>query len=487
MELWSDGKETIVLDDSGLTFFSGDEVEEICTPSGDPATLGPRKGLRASKHRIFAVNPAARTALVGEPGEIPYFFDLSRKEPPRRLGFKWAAAEYLRDQLYFAVLPENEKLYFRFVELGPKGAIVDEIEPEFGPVITVEAGPLHWSSASPEPLGAPVEAIGPFTMQKNRWGFAVADLGAGLVLFAAPGEKKFSLVLRFPVTGDESLLACPLPDGICVSGSIRENHSVLAFFDRQGVKRHEITTFEKALVTGGGMPFVAADGQVAWPHSTNYGAVFTVDSGTGAILGECRIPGGSAFNDSALTISDDLVFLGSRTTISRLKKTGPFEWTGEPLDRKTIPKRIREQHTPVGGAPLLQLKPLSEPWKLPVGEKGVLAFELSNGGGETVGLEIELSGDVIEKNLVEAVQVRAGQAAGRFARVSDKAVSFKDASAAVPAATEKGTKRTKIEPSVVEPFELELTGKSGGAGFLMVRVRTGSGVTAAIGKALQIS
>jgi len=489
VEIWSDGRDTIVYDDSGLTFFSGDEVQDLCTITGDPVSLGPRKGLRSATHRIFAVNPELRRAIVGEPGEVPYIFDLTRKEFPKRMNFRWSAAEHLWGNEYLAVLPEDEKLYFRFVVLGDSGNIIDEVEPEVVDAVPAEAGPLRWEGGRPaETSGvAVVEAKGPFAIHKNRFGLAVADMGTGSVLVAAAGEKLFSTVLRFPANNESTLLACPTPDGVCVSVALRENHSAIAFFDRAGTKLHELNNFNRALITGGGMPFIAGENTIAWPHSTQHGTLVFIDMKSGEVLGECKIPGGSAFYDSVTIVDENQVMLGSRSCVTRLKKVSDVEWTGELLERKALPKRIREHHTPVSGAPVLQLKPAAENWKVPAGARTALAFEFTNGGGETSGIEVELSGDVIERGLLVPKMVRLGAAAGGFDSAGEKTRTFRDGALAIPAATEKGTKRTKIDSARITPFEIEVEGVSTGGGFLMVRVRAGNGFTAATGKAIQIA
>lgn len=488
MEIWSSGEETIVYDDAGLTFFRGDELQEILSVGGEPVTLGARKGLYSTTRKIFAVNPETRTALLGECGEIPSLVDLGQSAQPTKLGFRWAAALHLTGRRYLAVLPEDEKLHFRFVELDSRGNVVDESPLEVPDVRNVEIPPLTASRVEgtlPEASG--VEAKGPFFFNRSRHGITVSDAGTGIVLLIRLSPDRCVAAVRVPISsGEETVLASPLQDGFCVSVTIREGHSGLACFDESGAQRWALNTVQRALVSGGGAPFAASDTTIAWPHSTQAAALLVIDSASGSVVSEEKLPGSSAFYDSIFCVGDGEVYLGARSAVTRLRRASDGAWSAAVLDRKSIPKRIRDQHAPVSGVPMIQLKPLSESWVVPAGGTLALGFELSNAGGPGSGVELELSGDALEKGLIEGIRAKVGASETRFERPSEKLFRVKLPDFPVPPATETGTKRTKVQPALVKPLEIEVSAKSAGSGFLMVRVKTSGNVTSATGKALQV-
>ena len=493
MEVWSDGAETVVFDDSGITYLRGGETEGVFSIVGEPVALGAKKGFRSSHHRILAVDGAQRIMIAGECGEIPYAVHLDRKDSPERLSFKWYEAAHIRGDEYFAVLPEDERLLYSLVRLNSGAQISDEREVEMPECKRAELGQVTWQRLA-EKLGAagngdaPVSPKGPFAIQVNAYGTVVCDQGCGTVVLIPAGQEKATLGLRFPMSGDESLLACATPSGVAVASAIQERHSCLAVFDAWGVKVAEISKIERELIWGGGMPFCLDGTTVCWTYGSKDGILGEFALPKLELRSQSILPGGTVIYDRVHSVGGGKMLLASRSAITQAERSGAGSggpWAGAPVERHLAGRSAKRALSPVTGPAALQLRALSPEWRGAASGPFALEFEVVNSGGEGAGLIVELSGDAVANGSVKAKRVVAAGLSGTFVLRADGTMAAEVGEVAVKSASEKATKKAKIEPWVLKPLVIELDGCGAGAGgFLMVRVKTSGNAAAACGKAL---
>lgn len=505
MEIWAKSSKaglcsTVTYDDAGITFFSGPEVSSLCSLTGDPVALGPRKGLKSTKRRILALHPAATEGLVGEPGEVPTFFNFELRSPIARLAFSWLAAHALSSRDFLGVLPEDGAHLLRRVRLQSNGEITAEEEVALPLPAAVDIGPLTWSRFETEKrrgavkriAATPVHCIGPVVFQQNELGITVVDHGTGCIVVLDSAGTHCLAAFQCALTSHDTLFATLTEDGLVISASVNEDHSVLALLSLQGEKLFEQTTGERGeLITGLGAPIRIAAHRIGVPHATNGATWSEFDTAAKRFSGEWKIPGGSAFFDRVAAVGDGSFVLGSRATLSHIIPGDggvPGEgWHGMAIERKNLPKNVRDPQNAVSGPPHLQLKPKDDTWKVAAGATQTLSFTLTNAGGEASGLEIELSGDAIQQHRVRPTEGQIGTVVVPFEERKPGVFVLSLPGSTIRAASERGGKKTKIDPWHLDHLSCTLQGAEAGTGLMMLRVRTSAGGSAATGKTVTVT
>lgn len=501
MEIWANCSKTglssaIVYDDAGLTFFSGPEVDSVCSLTGDPVALGPRKGLKSSRRRILALHPSAREGLVGEPGEVPTFFNFELRSSIARLAFSWLAAHALSARDFLGVLPEDGVHLLRRVRLQSNGEVSSEEEIPLPAPTQIEVGPLNWNRLETEKrkgavkrlTQAPIHFVGPVIFQQNQYGVLALDHGTGIIVVLDPTGTHGVATFQVPLSTNDTVFGCLTADGLFLTVSLNENHSAVALFSLGGEKRFERTAGERGeLITGIGVPVLLAPHRVGFAHSTNGATWCEFDLEQRANVGEWKIPGGSAFFDRVAPVGDGSFLLGSRATLVHVSLATPEGWQGTALERKNLPRKVRDPQNAISGPPQLQLKPKEDSWRVPVGGTQTLSFTLSNSGGEASGIEVELSGDALQQRRLLPTEGRIGSVVAPFEERKPGVFVISLPGSTVRAAVERGGKKTKVDPWHLEHLSCTLQGTEAGGGLLMLRVRTSAGGSAATGKTVSVT
>ena len=504
---------TLVLDDLGLTQFVGCEVEAVFSSTGDSVSIGPRKGLKSSKRRILAVDETNSEALIGDPGEIPVLFSLERRAPITRMNFAWLGAHALGSREYLGVVPEDGSYDLRKIRLSSSANIVGEDIVEIPVPKWLELGVCTWERAAKSKKGqlynfpqSGVDFKGPVGFHANGYGIVVTDQSTGLVLLLSKDGEQVQTAIQLPATGEEGFYGCATAEGIFLVVALNENHSAFCELSSSGEIKYQQSSWPEShgsLISGLAQPVVLNSSTVLLPHSTQGGELAAYSLETKRIISSVKLPSGSAYLQNGVEFTPECLAFSGRAAVVIVQHSERSDsersdsessdsadlskWQLELLERKNLPRSVKEPTTLVTGPSQLQLKACQDSWATALDQPLSLSFLLTNSGGEGVGLEIELTGEALQSERLVPLRAQIGAAEVEFTLSKPGVFKATLPSCAVRPASERGTKKTRIEPWQLDRLSFELAAKKPGSGLLMVRVKTSQGGSAATGKSVAVS
>ncbi|MEI8256382.1 MAG: hypothetical protein WCJ30_11980 [Deltaproteobacteria bacterium] len=336
---------------------------------------------------------------------------------------------------------------------------------------------------------------GRVTLHANRHGIALASTYNGMVSVLDPETLVPRFAVRMPTLGEQfEIFVLPLDDGALVTLVANYRHAEFVLLDAKGTPRAQRHNFGKDLAWGPSTPGIAwddsavlvnqslSDDQVmalklpdlaARRHGKDPG--FAVDAGTS--------PDGNT-HVVALALAGHLRPHGWQLT--RWRRSGA-KWKSEALEmpdfrpvQKPVALADPGARRAEGSPSLAVIADVATPWRAVAGEETVLRIHVGNRGGVASGLYIEIAGDAVEQQHVEALQVTPGGdgppipfAAGRTSARAEMPAAMVPAGF-LPPAVSGGP---KPPPQPVVTFLVKVRARKSGQALMTVRVGPSKGTS----------
>lgn len=473
MSAWTNGDVHVVLGPRGLSIHREEHAELVLALAQLGGDLPPSKALVLA--RPLAVDPAAKVAFTvnHERSLVRTTLDSTRTA----LLYPWLIA--------VLVAVDHERVLAAYVT-GTKARALTSVVwgiPPADPKIKWER---EFESDKPKKVDWPNDLIWdkPIWSRKTRWttdpelleidvnphGFVLTDTDSAVVGLLRHNPSGFVCVLRTPKDADSTVAATATAQGVLVATAMPSlARAAICHFDEAGalLKRHELAATELG-------PITVIDDVI----------VCVVERREVLILGLADLQPRARLALVATLPPAQMVLRGSskrsfvlagagRSFVGR--QTGS-QWTLVELDVSTVPEPGNNHEASIGAAeiavpepgeataaapidlspriigqtPQLGLDPhqANEAWHYKFAEPFEIEIKsVSIGGPAETGLFVEVSGDAIERNLIEPVIVRASgviDTEASFAPGKKKRVAVLDAYR-LPAGVEP-VKDKKIKP-----------------------------------------
>jgi hypothetical protein len=446
MSAWTDGKVHVVVGPAGLSIHRDDGVELLLAL----AQLGGQLPVK-KKGKIARVRPLAVNAST----EVVYTVDAERKLVRTVLGAKRSTLKFPWD--ISALAPAYGQRVFAAYVTGTKARAVTSLVLGTPPADPKGKWEHEFEGDKPQKVEWPEQLLwekAPWS-RKTRWAtdpdllqvdvnahaYTVYDLASAVVgVLRRPGPKKppegFACVLRTPKEKNTTVAASASPRGVVVATCKPDGQAVICEFDDAGklLAHRELEAKKIAPLTlAGPRIFALVDDRklLVLGHDLSEQASLELAELPASQVQLRANTDGSAFS---LALADK-VFLGALEGDQWTLRE--FDFAGVPAPGKAHETEIAEaeieepeEPTGPGGAPLdvrpriitqaprLSLNPNqpNDAWNFAAGESfEIVVNAVSVGGAAETGLYVEVSGDALDKGLLEPESVaiegeNAGQA-----------------------------------------------------------------------------
>jgi hypothetical protein len=430
---WTNGDVHVVLGPRGLSLHRGDHVELVLALAQLGGELPPRKKLTLA--RPLAVDPSAKIA-----------FTTNHERGLIRTTLESGGKALLYPWLISVLAPiDHERVLAAYVT-GTKARALTSVVYGVPPADPKLEWERSFEADRPTKVDWPDNLIWdkPIWSRKTRWttdpelleidgnqhGFVLTDTDSAVVGLLRPDPRAFTCVLRTPKDKDSSVAATATAKGVLVAtGMPSLNKAAICHFDEAGalMQRHELAAKELG-------PITILDDL----------AVCVVERRELLVLGlddlepRARVTLGAELPPTQMVMRGSgkrgFVLAGAGRIFQGRQAGG--QWTVVELDLSKVPEPGSKHEAAIGAAEIAAPEPseaaaaapidlgpriigqtpqlghdpqqANEAWHYKQGEPFEIEIKtVSIGGAAETGLYVELSGEAIERQLIEPVWVRA--------------------------------------------------------------------------------